>query len=56
VATARRGETIIFVREEYGDEMTYVDSHGTFRCEACGREFDSREALRAHVRSVGLVD
>jgi DNA-directed RNA polymerase subunit RPC12/RpoP len=34
----------------------YADERETYRCDACGREFDSEEALRAHVRSVGLVD
>jgi DNA-directed RNA polymerase subunit RPC12/RpoP len=34
----------------------YADERGTYRCDACGKEFDSEEALRAHVRSVGLID
>jgi len=25
-------------------------------CEACGREFDTEERLRRHVREVGLVE
>lgn len=25
-------------------------------CEACGKEFDSEQELRAHVYAVGLVD
>lgn len=36
--------------------MTYVESYETYRCEACGQQFDTRQALRAHVRSAGLVD
>ncbi len=28
----------------------------THRCQACGREFDSEEALEEHVRRVGLVE
>ena len=27
-----------------------------YRCEACGKEFDSEEELEAHVREVGLVE
>jgi DNA-directed RNA polymerase subunit RPC12/RpoP len=34
----------------------YMDDHEVYRCEACGKEFDSERALQAHVRSVGLVD
>jgi hypothetical protein len=26
------------------------------RCDICGRTFESDEALRSHVREVGLVD
>jgi hypothetical protein len=34
----------------------YATDHETHRCEACGKEFDSERALRAHVHAVGLVD
>jgi DNA-directed RNA polymerase subunit RPC12/RpoP len=34
----------------------YMDERETYRCESCGKEFDSERALRAHVRAVGLVD
>jgi DNA-directed RNA polymerase subunit RPC12/RpoP len=34
----------------------YMDERETYRCEVCGKEFDSEQALQAHVRSVGLVD
>jgi hypothetical protein len=27
-----------------------------YRCEACGDEFDSADALEAHVRRVGLAE
>ncbi len=30
-------------------------SNETYRCEACGREFESREQLQRHVKEVGLV-
>jgi DNA-directed RNA polymerase subunit RPC12/RpoP len=33
-----------------------VAERETYRCDACGKEFDSERALQAHVRSVGLVD
>jgi DNA-directed RNA polymerase subunit RPC12/RpoP len=34
----------------------YTNVGETYRCEACGKEFDSERALNDHVRSVGLVD
>jgi transposase-like protein len=34
----------------------YGDDHGSYRCEACGKEFETERALRAHVHTVGLVD
>jgi len=27
----------------------------TFRCEACGKEFESRTELQRHIREIGLV-
>jgi DNA-directed RNA polymerase subunit RPC12/RpoP len=34
----------------------YVEEQNLYRCEACGRQFDSERALRKHVRAAGLVD
>jgi hypothetical protein len=49
-------ERFIFVPQQFEGELMYVEEHEQYRCEACGRQFDSERALRAHVRSVGLVD
>ncbi|WP_435154807.1 C2H2-type zinc finger protein [Haladaptatus sp. DFWS20] len=31
-------------------------SEETYRCEACGTEFDTKDELRKHMREQGLVD
>jgi uncharacterized C2H2 Zn-finger protein len=41
---------------EQSPRPMYMDDGETFRCEACGKEFESERALQAHVRAVGLVD
>jgi hypothetical protein len=32
------------------------EAAGEYECELCGETFESEAALRAHVRSVGIVD
>jgi DNA-directed RNA polymerase subunit RPC12/RpoP len=34
----------------------YGEDSGQYRCEACGKEFDTERELREHVHAVGLVD
>ncbi|WP_136589362.1 C2H2-type zinc finger protein [Salinigranum halophilum] len=34
----------------------YGDDSDSYRCEVCGKEFETKRALRAHVHAVGLVD
>jgi DNA-directed RNA polymerase subunit RPC12/RpoP len=33
-----------------------METATTYRCDACGKEFESREALERHVHDIGLVD
>lgn len=32
------------------------DERDTYICEACGKTFESEEALERHIHNVGLVD
>jgi hypothetical protein len=34
----------------------YGTEQEPYRCEACGKEFETERGLRAHVHTVGLVD
>jgi hypothetical protein len=36
--------------------QTMAEQHEAVRCRICGRTFEDDEALRRHVREVGLVD
>jgi hypothetical protein len=36
--------------------MERTDESEPFVCEACGKSFESEEALERHVHDVGLVD
>lgn len=33
-----------------------MEQQGTYRCEVCGREFETRGALEKHVHHTGLVE
>jgi transposase-like protein len=37
------------------EEGTDRAAESTWRCKVCGREFESEDALREHVESIGLV-
>lgn len=39
-----------------GEETEANSDAETYRCESCGRSFDSEAALHRHVHDVGLVD
>ncbi|WP_168191195.1 hypothetical protein [Haloprofundus sp. MHR1] len=43
---------------ESGDDAESTDGAEpeSYVCESCGEEFDTEEALDAHVRDAGLVD
>lgn len=33
-----------------------MGENGQYRCEACGRTFETKSALEGHVHDIGLVD
>jgi len=33
-----------------------MSDDGSFRCDICGKEFDSEEELKRHVRRIGIVE